>query len=190
MSSAPKSGAVGRRCGFPWSSCWTTPPTRRRWKRRGTRSAWWSWPHLQSQATRDDLAGRYGWKIRLIKNLLGKDYSVPEVRQLFRLIDWLLDLPGELEQQCRQEIHDYAKEKQMPYVSSFERLAREEGRQEGRREELVEMIALVLSRKFGEEGAQHLPAIRAITDVDQLHAIRDALLLDQSLAEIRQLLPR
>jgi flagellar biosynthesis/type III secretory pathway protein FliH len=56
------------------------------------------------------------------------------VRQLFRVIDWLMALPPEMQEQFREELHTYEKEKQMPYVTSVERLAKEEGRAEGRQE--------------------------------------------------------
>jgi hypothetical protein len=50
------------------------------------------------------------------------------------LIDWLLTLPQELEVAFREDLIKFERERTMPYVTSIERLGREEGRQEGRQE--------------------------------------------------------
>jgi hypothetical protein len=160
--------------------------------------------HLQCQQTRHDDAGRYAWKVRLMKGLLDRGLEPEMIRQLLRLIDWLLNLPPELEQLCRQEVHEYAQEKKMPYVSSFERLAREEGREEGRvegwqegrqegrqegvREGLLEAIAACLRREFGTEGAALLPDLRQISDLQQLRDIGRAVWEDKSLEKVRRLI--
>ena len=65
-----------------------------------------------------------------------------EVRQFFRFIDWMLELPEDLELQFYEEVQDYTKETRMPYISTLERWAmergREEGLEEGRQEGLEE----------------------------------------------------
>ena len=64
--------------------------------------------------------------MRLIKGLYDRGLDAEQIRQLLRLIDWMVQLPKELEQQCRAEIDRFEEERRMPYVTSFERLAREE----------------------------------------------------------------
>jgi hypothetical protein len=54
--------------------------------------------------------------------------------RLFRFIDWLLVLPAELELETRRLIRDLEGASTMSYVTSIERLAKEEGRQEGWRD--------------------------------------------------------
>jgi tRNA A37 threonylcarbamoyladenosine dehydratase len=54
--------------------------------------------------------------------------------RLFRLIDWMMTLADRLEREFRAELRQYQEECQMPYVTSIERLAKEEGIQEGRLE--------------------------------------------------------
>ena len=87
---------------------------------------------LKALETRQVPPQRWQWKVRLIKGLYERGRSAQQIRQLFRLIDWMLVLPEELEQSFRKEIHRFEEERRMPYVTSVERLARQEGRQEGR----------------------------------------------------------
>jgi hypothetical protein len=94
--------------------------------------------HLKTIETRQRLAERRDWKIRLVKSLFDRSLAADEIREFFRMIDWVMDLPPELEREFQAEIHRFEEERQMPYVTSIERMAREEGvaqgRQEGRQE--------------------------------------------------------
>lgn len=112
--------------------------------------------------------------------------SGEDIRKLFQLIDWMMNLPEELAQQFEQEIYDYEKEKKMPYITSVERRAMERGKKEGKIEGFLEAITLGLQKRFGEEGAQLLPAIREITDVDRFRAIQELLWTASSLDEVKQ----
>jgi hypothetical protein len=49
--------------------------------------------HLKAQETRHDPAQRYVWKLRLIKSLYRRGYAKQDILELFRFIDWLLELP-------------------------------------------------------------------------------------------------
>ena len=89
--------------------------------------------HLKALETRKDTASRYAWKVRLIRGLYDRGWTAKDVRQLFRLIDWMMTLPAELQSEFRSEMYRFEEERKMPYLSSFERLAKEEGRAEGLR---------------------------------------------------------
>ena len=67
-----------------------------------------------------------------MKSLFDRGLTAEAIRQLFRVIDWLLELPCELERQFQEEIHRFEEERHMPYVTSIERMAREEGVEVGR----------------------------------------------------------
>ena len=49
--------------------------------------------HLKSQATKGDPSSRYAWKFRLVKRMYTKGRSAEQVRNLFKFIDWMIDLP-------------------------------------------------------------------------------------------------
>ena len=86
--------------------------------------------HLQALALSEDAPARKHYKVRLVKGLYDRGWTAEDVRQLFRLIDWLMDLPPELQQDFREELAQWEEEQRMPYVTSIERLARE-GRASG-----------------------------------------------------------
>jgi hypothetical protein len=87
--------------------------------------------HLKARQTYDNLADRHAWKIRLVRGLYERGLNAQEVRELFRVIDWMIELPPTLEIVFTQEMDKIQKEKQMLYVTSIERVARRAGLREG-----------------------------------------------------------
>jgi hypothetical protein len=114
-------------------------------------------------------------------------YHGEDVRQLFRLIDWLM---SELQQGFNEELHAWEEEKRMPYVTSIERLAKAEGIEEGKAEGLWSALATNLQHKFGTAGKRLMPRVHKLRDEEQLHALLRAILEAESLSDIRPLLPR
>ena len=151
--------------------------------------------HLQALATRTDEQRRYRWKLALVKRLYERHYSRQEVLELFRFIDWVMNLPEELERQFVHDLIAFEGEQQMPYVTSVERLGIEKGRQEGRQEGvqigrqegLLEGIEVGLKLKFGAAGLALLPEIRKIQDVAVLEAILKGLETAAELEALRRL---
>jgi hypothetical protein len=165
--------------------------------------------HLKVLDTRRAPATRWQSKLRLVKGLYGRGLKREQIRQLMRIIDWMLALPPEMEQSFRAEVHRFEEARQMPYVTSFERLAREEGRQEGRQEGHQEgrregrregreegvaegfqaAVLEFLELKFKKVGAKQSRKVRSVRDVQRLQAIlraaKDAETLDEALAVIR-----
>ncbi len=131
--------------------------------------------HLQALATRGDPHSRRQWKLRVVKGLYERNWSEEYVRQLFRLIDWIMDLPDEFEEQFREDVYHFEEEKKMPFITSFERKGfadgHDEGLREGLQEGLLEGIASVLDVKFGQAGRKLLAKIRAVEDVKLLRTL-------------------
>jgi hypothetical protein len=136
--------------------------------------------HLQALATRNDPLSRRQWKLRVVKGLYERKWAEQDIRQLFRLIDWIMDLPMDLEEQFNQEIFQFEEEKKMPFLTSVER--------QGIRKGLLEGIALDLGLKFGPAGRKWLPKIRDIQDVKSLRTLTRAIKKAKTLDEIRDYL--
>ncbi len=83
--------------------------------------------HLKSRATRDQGASRLRWKMHLVRQLYRGGWDRQDVLELFRFIDWVLKLPPWLESRFKDEVRRLETEKDMRYVTSIERLGREEG---------------------------------------------------------------
>jgi hypothetical protein len=140
--------------------------------------------HLEARATRNLPEGRRAAKVRLVKGLYDRGWSAADVRQLFRLIDWLMELPKELQESFRQELHEFEEERQMSYVTSIERLAKEEGA----REELIRTIRTGLKDRFGSAGVRLMSKVRALDDLRRLRALARGLIKAESLEAFRALL--
>ena len=140
--------------------------------------------HLVAWATRHEPEGRRSAKVRLVKGLYDRGWSAAEVRQLFRLIDWLMELPAELQEGFRRDLYEFEEERQMPYVTSIERLAKAEAA----REELLRTIRTILKDKFGPSGVRLMRKVRAVGELPRLRVLMRALVKAESLNDFRALL--
>jgi flagellar biosynthesis/type III secretory pathway protein FliH len=94
--------------------------------------------HLGAQETRRNVEGRRQLKLGLVRRLYERGYSRERITSLFRFIDWLLALPEEMERQVQEAIREFEEERAMPYITSIERMGREQGLTEGREQGLTE----------------------------------------------------
>jgi hypothetical protein len=127
--------------------------------------------HLKTLETRDQPDARRGWKVRVIKGLYERGLKAEDVRELFRIIDWLMNLPKPLEKLFWDEIEQLQEEKRMPYIPHIQRIWREEGLHEG----LLKGIELGLKLRFGAAGLELLPEIRQLEEHEKLEAVLEAI---------------
>ncbi|MFO0965309.1 MAG: hypothetical protein U0793_06945 [Gemmataceae bacterium] len=134
--------------------------------------------HCQAIETRNEPARRRDAKLQTVKNLYRRGWSKEEVRQLYRLIDWILTLPEDLDAAYRADLHCFEEETNMPWLTTIERAGYkrgleeglEKGLEKGERKGLLEGIVLDLDAKFGRPGRKFLPRIRelALPDLRKL----------------------
>ncbi len=145
--------------------------------------------HLRTQQTRNDPEARRGWKVRLIRSLYERGLTADDVRQLFRFIDRMMDLPPELEDEVWRELDQIEKEKHMPYVTTVERRALEQGREEGREEgwhaALLHTIEWSLQSKFGADGLRIMVELGQVKSTKVLDAVFRAIATANSPDELR-----
>jgi hypothetical protein len=135
--------------------------------------------HLATMQTRQDPATRHAGKIRLIRELYERGMSRDDVLQLFRIIDWMMELPELLERLFKQEAEQIEQERHMPYVTSVERLAQREARQE--------MLIRALERQYRINMPEELATrIRGATDVAVLERWFDLVFEAKSFEEFQQ----
>jgi hypothetical protein len=147
--------------------------------------------HLTERETRQDPSARQTWKLRLVKGLYERGLAKEDVQQLFRLIDWLMVLPAELQGSFREAIYQFEMEKRMPYVTSIERMAEEKGLNAGReaeRHDLLEIITEGLSAKFGAAGKKLAARVGECRDIARLKAVARALITAKNIKEVESAL--
>ncbi len=151
--------------------------------------------HLKTLETRRSPTDRHAWKTRLVKGLYDRGMNPEDMRQLFRFIDWIMDLPLKHERLFWQEITTYQQEKLMPFVTIAERVGMEKGIEKGKElgkekgllEGRLEGIQLGLTMKFGIKGLELMPEIREIQDHELLHIILSAIPTADSPEELSRL---
>lgn len=114
--------------------------------------------HLKTMATRQDEQQRYQWKLAVVKSLYRRGYERKDILELFRLIDWMMTLPEDLQQGFQTEILAYEEAEKMPFVAPFERIAEDRGLKKGLEQGLQdgilqrgrEAVVDILETRFSE----------------------------------------
>ena len=141
--------------------------------------------HLDAQETRQDLGARKDRKFGLVKRLRRRGWSETQVRQLFKLIDWLMELPKPMADEFWIEIQTDEEKEHMPFITTPERY----GRIEGRTEAFTESIETILEVRFPAASSQLMSEIRQIHDDQQLKNILRAAANAVDPEELRKLWP-
>ena len=135
--------------------------------------------HLKALETRGDAAGRHAWKVRLVRGLYERGFSAPDVRELFRVIDWLMELPTAVQDLFWQDVAQIQEERRMPFITTPERVGHRKGLREG--------IEALLRVRFGDDGLRLMPEVQGIHEEEKLRAILKALETAANLDDVRRL---
>jgi hypothetical protein len=130
--------------------------------------------HLKALETRRDPAARGTWKFRLVRGLYERGFGNEDVRQLFRVIDWLMELPPVLKQQFEHELNEYEEGRIMPYVTSYERSV------------MLRALKTAVRAKFGDEGLVLMPALEELDDAEKYEQLHVTIIKARTLAEVRR----
>ena len=136
--------------------------------------------HLMTLKTASDPADRCQWKLRLMRPLYQRGMSREVIRDLFKMIDWMMDLPTDIALQFENELLLFEQEKQMPYVTSIERHGIEQGIEQGLEQglekgELIGQIRLFQQLlKQTEQASEQLQNQTTETLRSQLNELRQA----------------
>ena len=135
-------------------------------------------PFESNRARRDDRQ-RLNRKLALTRELYRRGFDRDRIIRLFRFLDFLMRLPEPLAIQYRKEVESIEGEANMPYVTSVERLARKEGRAEGRREDVIEALEI----RFGEIPYAMREAINRVGSAKELKRLHRLAITVKSLDE-------
>jgi len=168
--------------------------------------------HRLAQATKSDVKRRRTGKLGLVRSLLESGMAEIEVREVMRLIHWLLALPKEEEVGFRKDVKEMEATMQTIRRSTYEQIVweegvekgietgleqglkrglevgRQEGRQEGRHEAAQELLLELIEERFGELEDSMRRRIAEIRDEVRLRQLARAVFQMKSLAEFAKLL--
>jgi hypothetical protein len=130
---------------------------------------------VEALRTSGDAEGRYRAKWLLVRGLYGLGYNAQQVRETFRLIDWMMHLRVDLDERFRAELTAFEEQGKMPYVTSIERLAEARGK--------AELILAILGEKCGSPPETAEDRVRRLNS-EQLQRLGKDLLRFQSLADL------
>ncbi len=140
--------------------------------------------HLKTKATKDDMEQRRQWKWALVRGLYDRGYNKVDILELFRLVDWMMTLPEELQDDFERELERYQEESKMPLLSQIEtRAMGREALRSGRESALT-----ALEVRFGEVPGAIADTINSIDDVAFLKQLLRQAIVIPSLEEFEQLL--
>ena len=124
--------------------------------------------HLKTLDTRKDKQSRLQYKLALSKNLYRHGWTKDDIIRLYRFIDWIMVLPGDMENIYHEKLMDYEREVNMQYITTAERIGMEKGMEKGI---LLGSIQTTLKIRFGADGLGIYPKIKRIQEYDRLKKI-------------------
>ncbi len=138
--------------------------------------------HLKTKATTGKPRERQQWKWQLIRRLYEQGYDRKDIVQLFRLIDWMMTLPKELQQDLQTELQRYQEEKKMPFLSRMELMAKEETARKS--------VAAVLQARFQLLPSDIVEALERIEALEILEQLLPQAATVGSIEDFRQALDK
>jgi len=135
--------------------------------------------HLKGMETRKSPAERLRWKTDLFRALYEAEYRKKDILELFRFIDWVMALPKELERQFKDVVSKHEDGRKMKYITSIQRLGREEGLQLGVLLNSRKSVIKVLRARFKRVPGSLKNTIQAIDE----ESLLSKLLVKAALAE-------
>jgi hypothetical protein len=101
------------------------------------------------------------FKLKLVRMLLKRGYGEKEIIEMFRFIDGVIKLNDIMKEKLfKEELLKIEEVKRVPYITSIERLAKEEGEEKGIRNTLEKLLV----RKFGNLDKEILNLIETASD--------------------------
>ncbi len=141
--------------------------------------------------TSSDPDARFNAKTQLVRNLYTMGYTSDSIREIFRLIDWMMRLRPDLDRRFMSELVTFEEENRMPYVTSIERMAKEDGfekglekgLEKGREQGSATLLLRILTRKFGSLPEDVQQQIRQLK-LEQSQELGEALLDIKSVEDL------
>jgi len=140
--------------------------------------------HLKTKATRGNPQQREQWKWNLVRGLYDRGYDREDIMKLFRLLDWMMSLPEQLQRRFEVKLTSYQEERQMPVLSRMELRGMQAGILQNARESVLE----VLDVRFEVVPTEVIEAVKQIEDPSVLKRLHRQAISITSIEEFQQVL--
>jgi hypothetical protein len=141
--------------------------------------------HLKTKATTSNLTEREQWKGNLVRDLYQRGLTKLEIINLGKFIDKMMTLPPQLQLNFKTKLNQYEKEIQMPFLSTLEEMALEQGAKSTSQTHIINL----LEKRFGEIPETLIQTINQIEDLSLLEQLHLETISVNSVAEFEQLIP-
>lgn len=150
--------------------------------------------HLKTLETKSNSEDRRKWKFLLARRLYEHEYERKDIVNLLRFIDWVMHLPKELDASFWQEIRHFEEMRSMPYISSIERIAIEQGLEKGLKQGLQQglqqgirrSLMQVLNIRFKLIPEDVISKINNITNTETLETLHSQAVVCDSIDEFKE----
>jgi hypothetical protein len=143
-----------------------------------------------------DAETRRAWKFRLIRLMYDRGYARQTILDLFRVIDWMIQLPAGVEAAFLQDVYAFEESRKMPYVTSAERAGIEKGLRQGLEQGLeqrkqigyrtgeADLLLWLIEKKFGTEPAASVRERVGAADSERLRLWSERILSADTLEAV------
>ncbi len=142
--------------------------------------------HLRAMTTKRKDRERLQWKINLVIGLSERGYKRKEIFELFRFIDWVLALSPDMEHTFRKELAKLEEKDTMQYVTSIERLALQDGIEQGMLKRSRDAVLDILKLRFNSIPSDLIDEVNALTDLAQFKELTRQAVLVGTLEEFER----
>ncbi len=143
--------------------------------------------HLQSQSA-TEMQNRLEWKRRITHNLLERSLDEATRWKVLRLVDWMIDLPVQLNEVFWGEVNEWKARNVMPFVTGLEQMAINEGMKKDLRTGLLSGLEVALEMKFNDDGKQFFEELKSVSDTACLRSLLEAIRSAATIDELRKVL--
>ena len=180
---------------FDYATCKLTDLDLEPWIAAGNPVARVIEAHRLAQGTGRNMKARRSGKLGLVRQLLESGMEEPEVREVMRLIHWLLALPEEEELGLRKDVKQMEASMETKRRSTYERIVWEEGlvagreqglergRAQGRYDAMREGLLDQVAERFGPCSEGLRARVQSIQDESELRQLGRAILKVSTLDE-------
>ena len=151
--------------------------------------------YLKATEVGGNVKEKYTWKKHFLFGLYNRGMTRETILAVYKFVDWIIELPEELETEIFEEIQAIEEVTQMPHITSAERIGMRRGMEKGIEKGIEKSIptihhaiAAIIDIKFGEAGRTLSERANQIRDLETLQNLLGKLKDANNLSEAENIL--